>query len=367
MPDTANPRVLITGVAGNLGQRLVEELRGFEVVGVDMKEPAGVPLYSFRSIDLGSENSCPQLVELLRDTRASAVVHLAFVIDPLRTGVLDVDRMWQINVAGTARVMEAITEINRLGGAINKFIFPSSVSAYGPDLPHPVDEQYPLAAHTLPYAIHKRESDVVVQARAPRLGACSTYILRPHIFVGASMQNYLVGALRGTPTGRGNWGKRLREKGRRLPLMLPFGKQQLETRFQFLHVDDIARLMAWLLHRTESERHTTILNVAGRGEPVTIGRAAALAQQKIVRMPGRWACNAVLRLLWQIGVSGIPPEALPYMLGTYLMDCSALQKLLGRDYEKVIQYTVEDALRDTFRSPAASAPPEIPETAALSK
>src|SRR5512141_1089977 len=122
MAETAKPRVLITGVAGNLGRRLVEELRGFEVVGVDMKEPASVPLYAFRSIDLGSEQSCPQLVELLRDTRATAVVHLAFVIDPIRTGVLDVDRMWQINVAGTARVMEAITEINRLGGAINKFI-----------------------------------------------------------------------------------------------------------------------------------------------------------------------------------------------------------------------------------------------------
>src|SRR5207247_5144416 len=131
---------------------------------------------------------------------------------PVRTGVLDVSRMWQINVAGTARVMEAIAEVNRMGGGIAKFVFPSSVSAYGPDLPRAVDEQHPLGAHTLPYAIHKREADVVVQARAPRLGACSTYLLRPHIFVGASMQNYLVGALRGTPTGRRSIGVRWRAK-----------------------------------------------------------------------------------------------------------------------------------------------------------
>ena len=35
------------------------------------------------------------------------------MLDPVRAGVLDLDRMWQINVAGTARVMEAITEANR--------------------------------------------------------------------------------------------------------------------------------------------------------------------------------------------------------------------------------------------------------------
>src|SRR5205085_5855876 len=134
------------------------------------------------------------------------------------------------------------------------------------DLPRAVDEEFPLGAHTLPYAIHKREADVVVQARAPRLGACSTYLLRPHIFVGASMQNYLVGALRGTPTGRGSTAARWRAKGKRLPLMLPMGNKYLNARFQFLHVDDMARLVAWLLRRPEDRRELNILNVAGRGE-----------------------------------------------------------------------------------------------------
>jgi len=69
------------------------------------------------------------------------VIHLAFVIDPVRTGVLDVERMWQINVAGTARVMEAVTEVNRSADdGIKQFIFPSSVSAYGSDLPSPATE-----------------------------------------------------------------------------------------------------------------------------------------------------------------------------------------------------------------------------------
>src|SRR5213079_3665937 len=130
-----------------------------------------------------------QLIRIFREENIRSVVHLAFVIDPVRTGILDVDRMWQVNVAGTARVMEAITEANRDVAVVEKFIFPSSVSAYGSDLPRLVTEDFPLGGHTLPYAIHKMESDRVVQQRAPSLRGCSVYMLRPHIFAGASVQN----------------------------------------------------------------------------------------------------------------------------------------------------------------------------------
>jgi len=168
------PTVLITGIAGNLGMRLLPQLQDFSVVGVDMRPPSGSGLAHFEPIDLGKEASTPQLIQLLRATRASAVVHLAFVIDPVRTGVTEVERMWQINVAGTARIMEAISEVNRDERQVRQFIFPSSVSAYGSDLPGSVAEDFPLGGHTLPYAIHKRESDLVVQQRARELFDCRT-------------------------------------------------------------------------------------------------------------------------------------------------------------------------------------------------
>src|SRR6478672_6107099 len=157
----AKPVVVLTGVSGNLGSRLLPLLGRYSVIGVDVSPPKTDCELQFENLDLGQESSTRTFYELLRDTQVYAVIHLAFVIDPLRTGVLDVDRMWQINVAGTARVMEAIAEVNRHGGAIDRFIFPSSVSIYGPETPPLVKEDHPMEARALPYALHKKECDEV--------------------------------------------------------------------------------------------------------------------------------------------------------------------------------------------------------------
>jgi nucleoside-diphosphate-sugar epimerase len=359
MPDVG-PSVLITGIAGNLGMRLLPQLPDFSVVGVDMRPPAEGGPARFESIDLGTEASTLQLIQLLRETRTRAVVHLAFVIDPVRTGVTEVERMWQINVAGTARVMEAIGEVNRDEDQVRQFIFPSSVSAYGSDLPGPVHEDFPLGGHTLPYAIHKRESDLVAQQRARELGECRTYILRPHIYAGASVNNYLLGAFRGTPTGSSAWSARWRAEGKRLPCMLPLGRHYRNKLFQFVHVDDVARLIAHILRRSERDPQLTVLNVAGRGEPLTVGECIRRSGNRFLPVPSRMLFAAVLRALWRLNISGIPPEVVPYMTGSYTMDTSRLRSFLASEYEEVIQFTIEQALEDSFRNELQMAPPAEP-------
>jgi nucleoside-diphosphate-sugar epimerase len=362
--ESAKPVVVVTGIAGNLGSRLLPLLGDFSVIGVDLSPPhtdlshAGLPL-QFERLDLGQESCTRVFYELLRDTRPVSVIHLAFVIDPVRTGVLDVERMWQINVAGTARVMEAVTEANRTAESpIRHFIFPSSVSAYGPSLARPATEESVLAAHTLPYAIHKKQSDEVVQQRAPAMRGCSVYILRPHIFAGASVENYLLGAFRGSVNGKSARAEKMRSEGKRLPCMMPRGQGYLDNKIQFVHVDDMARLIAHILHRDPEAQRLTILNVAGRGEPLTFGRCIEMAQARLVRVPGKWAMRLVLQFLWRRQISAIPPEAMPYMTSEYIMNTDRLRSFLGKEYESVMRYTITDAFADSVKNA-----PAVPQSA----
>jgi len=353
--ESAKPVVVVTGIAGNLGSRLLPLLGDFSVIGVDLNPPRTDAPLQFERLDLGEEASTRVLYELLRDTRPVSVVHLAFVIDPVRTGVLDVERMWQINVAGTARVMEAVTEANRTADSgIKQFIFPSSVSAYGPSLPRPATEDSAMAAHTLPYAIHKKQSDEVVQQRAPALRGCSVYILRPHIFAGASVENYLLGAFRGTPNGKSARAEKMRSEGKRLPCMLPRGQQYIDNKIQFIHVDDMARLIQHILKREPETQRLTVLNVAGRGEPLTFNRCIQMAQAKLIRVPGRWTMQQILKVGWKLKLSAIPPQAVPYMTGEYIMNTDRLRRFLGPEYEHVIRYSITDAFADSFKSAGAN-------------
>lgn len=347
------PTILITGVSGNLGLRVLEFAQDFKVIGVDVQPPpASSSLAHFEKVDLAEERSCQQLLDLIRAYRPDSIVHLAFIVDPLRSGVVQREQMWHVNVAGTGRVIEAIAEHNRMLGGVQKFIYPSSVSVYGPDLPKPVSEDAPLKAHTLPYALDKRETDLTIQARA-RSMKCKTYILRPAIFVGPSVQNYLVNVLRGVPGGKGRLAARLKNRNSRLPFLLPSRGNYLEHKFQFVHVDDMARFIVHILQSRQSDPPLTIMNVAGRGDPISLETCARLAKLEIKRLPSRALCRQVVSLMWKLGISDVPPEAFPYLLGSYTMDTARMRVFLGDEHRKVVQYTCEEALRSFLSSDLA--------------
>jgi len=351
----ALPSILVTGISGNLGQRLLPMLAGFHVVGVDFRPPPGNLPVQFVKMNLGEEASCQQLLQLLREVRPMAVVHLAFVMDAVRTGIVERESIWQTNVAGTARVMEAITEANREWPMVEKFIFLSSVAAYGPNLSVPATEETPLAARTYTYGIHKMEADRVVQQRGPALRGCSLYILRPHIFAGATVDNYFMEAFRGIPGGTSKRAARMREQGKRLPSMLPSGKQYLQNRLQFVHVDDVARLITHILAKGEPEaQRLTILNVAGSGGPLTYEQCIRVAGSKLVRVPGEPLFKLVLQLLWKMKISTIPPDVAPYMTSEMMMNTTRLADFLGIEYRNVIQHSIADAFGECFVGGAKS-------------
>ena len=348
----AQPTILITGVSGQAGTCLLRQLKDFQVIGADVREPA-IPdeLFRFEKIDLAEERSCDQLLDLMRAYRPEAVVHLAFAADPRQAGLLDEKAMWQTNVFGTSRVIEAIAEHNRMTGGAGKFVFTSSAAVYGPELALPVTEDALLQARGLAYAEQQQEADHTVQDRAEGLGKCKTYILRPATYAGAGARNYTLSALRGLPADRGLVGKRLRRRGVRLPLLLPSRGNHLDHRFHFVHVDDVARLIAHIVRRQQADPQLTILNVAGRGDPLSLRRCAQIAGIGLKRLPGKSFCRQAMRLLWDWGASDVPPQMLDYLLGSCTLETARLRSFLGEDYRSVIQHTCEEALVESLKTP----------------
>jgi hypothetical protein len=95
-----------------------------------------------------------------------------------------------------------------------------------------------------------------------------------------------------------------------------------------------------------------VVNVAGKSEPITVEQCAQLMGSTVRRLPSLALCRTVIETAWALGATSIPPDAFPYLMGSYWMDTSKLRTLLGKDYEQVIRYTNEAALADSAIEPS---------------
>jgi len=340
-------RVLVTGISGNLGRRLAPLLEGYEVISADLfPPPVGVRAGEFHAVDLSTAEGREKLGRMVVESGVDAVLHLAFVVDQVRSGILDRERMRQTNVEGTRRVLESVADANRGGTRVRLLVYLSSVSAYGTGQPGMIREDAPLLGHTLPYAIDKRETDLLCQQMFGQLGGAAMYILRPHIYAGAGIQNWLIDGVCGRASGRGWLARWARRRGWHIPVALPRGAN-LGNRIQLIHADDVARILAWTL---ENFRAGTleIFNVAGDGA-ITIEESVRLSQTAVVRAGGERTVRMLLRLFYGLGISAVPAEALPYYLAPPTMETSRLRAALGKDFEEVVRYSTRAALEESLR------------------
>jgi nucleoside-diphosphate-sugar epimerase len=342
-PAEAAP-ILITGLSGNLGRHLAPHLKEHPLVGIDLYGPKlDHPQVEFHSLDLSRPEAVDLLETVLRDTGARQVVHLAFVLDPMRTGALTRERQWEINVRGTAQLAEAVARVNRVGRQVEHFLYLSSVTSYGPQLPGPVSEDHPQQPHTYTYALHKKESEEVLRKRFLDWNGSGLTIVRGHIFLGPGVDNFIVTALRGRPSQHTALGRWLRRHGFRLPLLLPQGEQH-QGLYQFMHMEDAGRLMAWLC-RQYQPGELRILNAQGRGAPITGPQVARTAGIRLLRLPSYKLVAFLYRFFWWLGLSPVPPESFPYFAGSYIMNTQRLEHLLGVEYPQIVRHSAEEALR----------------------
>lgn len=230
-------RYLITGGAGYIGSRLAETLGRRDetdlLVIADVRPPRVIgPKSVYVRADVRDRAAIRALLER---ERIDTIVHLAFILNPIR----DEARMYDIDVNGTQAVLQAASE-----AGIRQVLVTSSTTAYGafPDNPRPIAEDHPVrGVPDFSYARDKTESDRLCQLWAADHPDRVMTIVRPCIVFGPNVDNYL---------------SRIWERGPEMPIF-----DGVDGRVQFVHEDDVVAAIDGLLEA----RAGGAFNVTGDG------------------------------------------------------------------------------------------------------
>ena len=279
-------RYVITGGSGYIGSRLVEFLLRRPdteaIVLADVRPPRFPhPRVRFARSDVRDRAG---LEALLRQERPDALVHLAFILNPIRDEAL----MYDVDVNGTHNALEAAT-----AAGTEHVLVTSSTTAYGawPDNPEPLHEEDPVRGMPdFPYAQHKTEADRVCQLWAARHPERTMTIVRPCIVLGPNVDNYISRTWQSAP-------------------FLPVFRGESSQPVQFVHENDLAEAVGLLL----VGRHAGAFNVTGDGT-MTWAETARMAGLKVRTVPWKlW--HRVATAMWAARVPGVeaPPGNLAFL------------------------------------------------------
>jgi len=309
-------RYVVTGGSGYIGSRLVESLcerpDTEKIVIADMRPPrAFKPRTDFAELDV---RDAAGIRELLAREQPDALVHLAFVLNPIK----DEQLMYDVDVNGTHNVLQAAS-----AAGTEQVLVTSSTTAYGafPDNPVPITEDWPVrGVAAFEYARDKTESDRLCQLWALEHPERTMTIVRPCIVFGPSVDNYLVRL----------WAD--------APFQPDFGGN-LEQLIQFVHEDDVVAALAGLL----DGKHAGAFNVTGDGT-MTMRETAEILGQKIRRLPLPVA-KALGRLTWRLGKSETPPGQIEFALNPWVCSNDKLKSTLGWSPRYTSRETFEITMR----------------------
>src|SRR5918992_4971056 len=263
-------RYLITGGSGYIGTRLVSLLSSREdteeIVICDVRPPSSYrPRTRFERVDVRGRGAVRVLVER---ERPDALVHLAFLLDPIQDEAL----MYDVDVNGTHNVLEAAGT-----AGVGQVLVTSSAAAYGafPDNPEPLTEDDPVrGVPTYNYARDKTEADRLCQLWAAKHPDRVMTIARPCIVLGPNVDNSLVRIWTKAPA--------------------TFDTGNLDGKIQFAHEDDVVEAISRLL----DGRHAGAFNIAADGL-MTHRECAELIGQPIRKIPLR-AARALNKAMWSL-------------------------------------------------------------------
>jgi UDP-glucuronate 4-epimerase len=247
-------RILVTGVAGFIGSHVGERLlaRGDEVVGLDnfdplyprsVKQTNLAPLAAMRFVE-GDILDAALLDELMASD-IDAVIHLA-ALAGVRPSLAEPWRYQEVNVVGTARVVEAMHK-----HGVRRLVFASSSSVYGDNTEVPYAEAQRVDLPASPYAASKRAGELLLRS-----------LQRVHGFDCSCLRYFTVYGPRQRPEMAIHKFCRLVEAGQPLPM---FGDGT--TSRDYTYVDDVVAGTLGALDRAPPGFH--IYNL-GNTQPVPL-------------------------------------------------------------------------------------------------
>jgi UDP-glucose 4-epimerase len=307
-------RYLITGGSGYIGGRLIDELSGREetelIVDVDVKPPPRRwPKTEYVKSDVRDRAAIKGLLE---SHEIDALVHLAFILNPIR----DEAMMYDVDVNGTQAVLQAASETG-----VKQVLVTSSATAYGafPDNPKPIAEDWPVrGAPDFSYAKHKADSDRICQLWALENPDAVMTIVRPSIVFGPSVDNYIVRAIENNPF---------------IPIL-----DGVDEEFQLVHEDDVVTALFALL----DGKHPGAFNLAGDGL-LTWRRAAEMINKK-TREVSLKNMKRFSGLLWRLHIprTEAPPGNLDFIRYPWVVSTEKLKSTAGWEprYDTLETYKV---------------------------
>lgn len=282
-------KVLVTGIAGNIG-RLVTDLllqHGHEVIGIDRRAwyhpPDGVRVFQADIRKRPAE-------DVFRTQRPDAMIHMATVTHLTHRS----EDRYRINLGGTRAVFD---HCHTYG--VKQALFVGRHTYYGaaPDSPlYHTESEPPMAVHTFPELSDLVAADLYAGSTLWRYPEIETAVLRCVYTLGPLKQGTLAAYIRGP----------------RVPTVLGF-----DPLFQFMHEQDTAA--AIVLALTRGLRG--VFNVAGP-PPVPLS--------VIIRETGRTNIPVPERLfnllLGRFGMPRLPPGAIEHIKYPVVIDDTAFER-----------------------------------------
>ncbi len=285
-------KVLITGIAGALGQETALMLRdhGHDVVGMDVRKwPSAEGGITVHQVDLRKRAA----EDVFRREALDAVIHMATVTAFAVRG----EERFRINLGGT----RAVFEHSRTYG-VKHVIFVGRHTFYGagPDAPlfHTEDEP-PMAMATFPELADLVAADLFAATEIWRIPELTTTVLRVCYTLG--------------PRGHGTLAAFLR--GPYVPTLAGF-----DPLFHYLHEKDVALALL----RTLEKCPRGVFNVAGP-PPLPLSVIIRETGRKRVRVPE----PLFPLLVGRLGLPRLPRGATEHIKYPVVVDASAFQRTTG--------------------------------------